>query len=99
MRSQCYLRNVHLLTLSGPEWAFNARDYENTVINATDKNIMQISDYFEVTSHENGMKVVPYETAKGGAMRVHSIFVNYFAKKNEHDAMKQPERETIGGKT
>ena len=85
-------------TLSGPGWVHNKEDYENTIVNATNKDIIDNSDYFEATSHENGMKVVPYEKAKGGAMKVHSLFVNYFSKKNHHDPIKQPETDTIGGR-
>jgi len=65
-------------TLSGPEWVHTPKDYFNTVLHATDPEILQKAEYFEVTGYENGVKVVPYEQARGGAMNIHSLYVNFF---------------------
>ncbi len=65
-------------TLSGSNWVHTPEDYARTVKMATDKEILEKAEYFEITGHENGVQVVPYEIANGGAIKVHSLFVNYF---------------------
>jgi len=65
-------------TLSGLGWVHIPEEYHNAVLKTTDTDILEKSDFYEITSHENGMQIVPYEQARGGAINVYSFFVNFF---------------------
>ncbi|MEI6849658.1 MAG: hypothetical protein WCK29_01340 [archaeon] len=78
-----YLVSVRI---TGPNWIHTKEDYLNTVLNATDKEILEKAEYFEIMISGNGMKIVPYEQAKGGATKVHYLEVNYFRNVKQKSA-------------